>query len=348
MGVIGDFLAQAGGPERRKGVINVGSMASGARVELPYVAVKGAKPGKTLWLNGQVHGDEINGMLAALRFVQGLDPASMSGNVVVTPTANPHALDSRRKRNPYDELDLDQCYPGNAKGLISERVAHALFMEIRGSADMLINLHTMNPLFDSKVYAVYKVHPDSGITEADLLPAIALFSPNVACRMDVGGKGELPGNIAGALDYQCLAAGIPAFMLELGGGSRYEAHNVALAEAGFAKLARQLGILTGDPATKMEDGAAGSDVKHVRRVTKRGWLTFENGGLFVPEVEAGATLDANTVLGKTIDLHGEFREEIKLAQDGIIIGLRQDPVVHTGERAAFVAWEWDNYSLANQ
>ena len=32
----------------------------------------------------------------------------MSGNVVVTPTGNPHALDSRRKRNPHDDLDLDQ------------------------------------------------------------------------------------------------------------------------------------------------------------------------------------------------------------------------------------------------
>src|SRR5690606_25703930 len=108
--------------------------------------------------NGQVHGDEINGVLAALRFVRGLDPAGMQGNVVVTPSANPHALDSRRKRNPYDELDLDQCYPGSPTGLISERLAHALFSEIRGTADMLINLHTMNALFDSKAYAVYKVH----------------------------------------------------------------------------------------------------------------------------------------------------------------------------------------------
>lgn len=348
MGVIGDFLAQAGNPGRHKGVIPVGSMASGALVELPYVVVKGAKPGKTLWLNGQVHGDEINGMLAALRFINGLDPASMHGNIVVTPTANPHALDSRRKRNPYDELDLDQCYPGNPNGLISERAAHALFSEIRGNADLLINLHTMNPLFDSKAYAVYKVHPASGISEADILPAIALFSPNVACRMDVGGKGELPGNIAGALDYQCLAAGIPAFMLELGGGSRYESHNVALAERGFAKLAVKMGILEVNSSQNSKNEGVESEPKYVRRVTKRGWLTFAEGGLFVPDVEAGATLDANTVLGKTMNLHGEFREEIKLAQDGIIIGLRRDPVVHTGERAAFVAWEWDNYSLTDQ
>lgn len=339
MGIIGDFLAADGGPELRTGMLDVGSMSSGARIELPYVAVKGAKSGKTLWLNGQVHGDEINGVLAALRFARGLDPATMRGNVVVTPTANPHALDSRRKRNPYDELDLDQCYPGSAKGLISERLAHALFSEIRGTADMLINLHTMNALFDSKAYAVYKVHADSGVAEADLLSAIALFSPNVACRMDVGGKGELPGNIAGALDYQCLSAGIPAFMLELGGGSRYEPHNVALAERGFAALASRLGIVQEGKVGYLSPG-------QVRRVTRRSWLTFDFGGLFVPGVEAGATLMAKSVLGQTMDIHGQPLGDIRLERDGIIIGLRRDPVIHTGERAAFVAWEWDNYTVS--
>lgn len=333
MGQIKDFLSAAAGPAVQQGRIAVGSMSSGMEVALPYVAVRGARPGKTLWLHGQVHGDEINGMLAALRFARSLDPAQMSGNLVVTPTGNPHALDSRRKRNPYDELDLDQTYPGNANGLISERLAFALIEEIKGTADFLINLHTMNALFDSRVYAVYKVHPQSPMPEDQLLQLISLFGPNVACRMDVGGKGELPGNIAGALDYQCLALGIPAFMLELGGGSRYEAGNVQQAELGFARLAARLGIITAP--------AGDQPPQSVRRVTKRGWLTFAEGGLFVPAVEAGVTLPAGSVLGQSMDLYGNPRETVQLAQDGIIIGLRRDPVVHTGERAAFVAQQWD-------
>lgn len=333
MGVIRDFLSDFSGPALKQGVIDVGTMASGMAVELPFVAIRGARPGKTLWLNGQVHGDEINGILAALRFARSLDPATMSGNVVVTPTANPHALDSRRKRNPYDDLDLDQCYPGNPGGLISERLAHALMQEIRGTADLLINLHTMNALFDSRVYAVYKVHPDSPLSEEALLDLIALFEPNVACRMDVGGKGELPGNIAGALDYQCLALGIPAFMLELGGGSRCEIANVDQAERGFARLAARLGIL--------DDQADDLVAKRVRRVTRRGWLTFAHGGLFMPAVEAGVTLPAGSLLGATMDLHGNPLERIELAHDAVVIGLRRDPVVHTGERAAFVAREWE-------
>ncbi|WBY00542.1 M14 family metallopeptidase [Ramlibacter tataouinensis] len=334
MSKIGEFLKASGGARLECGRIPVGSMASGMSVDLPYVAVRGAEPGKTLWINGQVHGDEINGMIASLRFARALDPTKMRGNVVVTPTANPHALDFRRKRNPYDELDLDQSFPGSAKGLISERLSHALFAQIRGVADMLVSLHTMNPLFDSRLYAVYKVHPDSGVSEQDQLKALSVFNPNVACRQNVAGAGELPGNIAGGIDYQALAAGIPAFMVELGGGSRYEAHNVEAAVLGFRRLAAALDIL---PAV-----AGDWPPRSLRRVTKRHWVTFEKGGLFTPEVEAGSTVDGGTVIGRTMDLFGEPIESFVAQGPSVVFGLRRDPVVHTGERAAFVATEWDS------
>ncbi|MGR4869261.1 M14 family metallopeptidase [Variovorax sp. LARHSF232] len=311
-------------------------MASGAEVSLPYVALRGAHPGRTLWLHGQVHGDEINGMVAALRFARGLDPARMAGNLVVTPTGNPQALDARRKRNPYDELDLDQSYPGNGNGLITERVAHALMTEVKGVADVLINLHTMNPLFDAQPYTVYKHHPESGITEEQLLAAMACFHPHLACRQDVGGKGELPGNISGALDYQCLAAGTLAFMLELGSGSRLQPANVALAERGFAALAQQMGILPGTQAPS----PAG-----LRTVSRRGWVTAQEGGLFVPRCQAGELVKKGQSMGELLGMDGSATPVPAFERDGILIGLRSDPVVHTGERLAFVAWEWADRQL---
>ena len=333
MGIVGDWLRSGDGAARASGRLRVGSMASGAEVSLPYVALRGARPGRTLWLHGQVHGDEINGMVAALRFANGLDPARMAGSLVVTPTGNPQALDARRKRNPYDDLDLDQSYPGSASGLISERVAHALFAEVQGVADVLVNLHTMNPLFDAPPYTVYKVHPESHVTEEQVLAAIAPFFPALACRMDVGGKGELPGHIAGALDYQCLAAGICAFMLELGAGSRLQPANVALAEQGFLGLAQRMGIVGGAPV-----GAA----ERLRAVSRRGWVTADEGGLFVPRFKAGDQVPAGESIGDLLGLDGSVAPVAPLVRDGVLIGLRSDPVVHTGERLAFVAWEWED------
>jgi predicted deacylase len=202
---------------------------------------------------------------------------------------------------------------------------------------MLVSLHTMNPLFDSRLYAVYKVHPESGVSEQDQLRALSVFDPNVACRQNVAGAGELPGNIAGGIDYQALTAGIPAFMVELGGGSRYEPHNVDAALLGFRRLAAQLGIL---PA--LQDDAPPAAV---RRVTKRHWVTFDKGGLFTAEIEAGATVEAGTVIGRTIDLFGEEVESFVAGEPSVVFGLRRDPVVHTGERAAFVATRWDTVAV---
>jgi predicted deacylase len=327
------WLRQEGGPARTSGHIRAGSMASGVELRLPYLALRGKPGGRTLWLHGQVHGDEINGMVAALRFANHLDPAMMKGNLVVTPTGNPQALDARRKRNPYDELDLDQTYPGSATGMVSERLAHALFQEVEGVADVLVNLHTMNPLFDSKPYSVYKTPPDDRVRESDLLAAMASFFPVLACRMDIGGKGELPGNIAGALDYQCLKAGICAFMVELGAGNRFQAENVERAELGFRSLARTMGILPGGPAPA--DCAAS-----LRQVSRRGWITADEGGLFVPAYRPGDTVPGGASIGDIMALDGGVTPVPPFKQDGILIGLRTDPVVHTGERLAFVAWEW--------
>lgn len=333
MSSIGQWLAKNEGGARHSGKLRVGSMASGIDVSLPYIAVRGARPGRTLWLHGQVHGDEINGMVAALRFANSLDPSVMSGNLVVTPTGNPQALDARRKRNPYDELDLDQTYPGKADGMITERVAHVLMQEIRGVADVLINLHTMNPLFDSRPYAVYKTPPNDQVKEDDLLAAMAPFFPTLACRQDVGGKGELPGNIAGALDYQCLNSGICAFMLELGAGNRYQPDNIERAEVGFRTLARSMGILPGAPAPA-------DSAQSLKLVSQRGWITADEGGLFVPRFCAGDRVSRGESLGDVIALDGTVTPVAPMPREGILIGLRSDPVVHTGERLAFVAWEW--------
>jgi uncharacterized protein len=80
----------------------------------------------------------------------------------------------------------------------------------------------------------------------------------------------------------------------------------------------------------------------VRRVTRRAHVTVTEGGLFRAH-EISRRLDrAGEALGSTMDLHGKIVEVIKLEHDAIVIGMRRDPVVHFGDRAGFVALEWDD------
>ena len=327
-----DGLAPA---SRAKGKIPVGTLASGTEIGIPYVVLKGAKPGPCLWINGQVHGNEINGIFAALDFLNELDPSGLSGSVVVTATANPLALDARRKFAPQDDQDLDQSYPGRADGFTTELLAHALFAEAKAVANTVINMHTMSPPFEAKVYAVYKVHPNGLVKENDLLRLIAPFQPSVACRMSVEpGKGELPGNIAGGLDYQMDAIGVPAFMIELGAGGRATPGDIQQGVAGFRGVARELKMIAGK-----------NETSQLRRVTKRGHVTFKNGGLFRASREPGETVKAGEVLGELMTVWGDVADRVSLPSDAIVIGIRRDPVVHSGDRLGFFAYAWDDVTV---
>jgi predicted deacylase len=324
-------LQNAAPASRIKGRIPVGTTASGAEISIPYVALKGAEEGPCLWINGQVHGVEINGIFSALDFINEVAPAALRGSIVVTATANPLAFDSHRKTAPQDENDLDQTFPGRPGGFITERMAGALYPHVLECASAVINMHTNAPSFEGKPYGVYKQHPNGKVPERLLLDYIGGFRPSVTCLMSVlPGRGELLGNIDGALDYQLLAAGIPAFMIELGGGSRAEPHYIKQGLDGMRGVAQQMKMIPGTtPAPERQ-----------RKVTRRGHVTFNHGGLFRAFKQPGDLVKAGDLLGVVMDMHGEIVEKMSLPYDAIVIAIRRDPVVHTGERFVFVGQEW--------
>jgi predicted deacylase len=313
--------------------LQVGTMASGQPIALPLLLAKGRSEGPVLWLNGAVHGDEINGILAISDFMAGLDCDTLAGTVVATPVSNPTALDARRKRVPQDEQDLDQSFPGDDAGMLAQLLAHAVFDGIRQCADAVVNFHTMNPLFSSMPYAVYKDAGDGAASEDEILGAVAQFSPFVACRMSVASAAELPGNNAGALDYQSLKHGKLAFMVELGAGSQQQPDHIRSGVEGLRRLAAHLGML---PANKTKPTP-------VRRVTRRTHVFSRQGGFFRQQAAAGTTLPAGQPLGLIQDVAGKTIETITFAQDVQVIGIRNDPVVHSGDRVGFVGLEWDTW-----
>jgi predicted deacylase len=321
--------------------LSVGTMSSGMIIAIPVTIIKGVADGPCLWINGQVHGNELNGVIAAVEFGRRVHPSDLRGSIVISPTANPLGLDNRTKTAPQDLQDLDQTFPGNSKGMVTNHLSYVLFEEIKAVANCVVNMHTMGSIHDSKPYCVYKNFIGSAVTEAQLLRMTSFFEPSVSCRMDVGGAGELPGNIAGGLDYQCLAIDIPAFMVELGQGSWYTPENVEQAIRGLYRLALHLGVLSELP----------SGIEHVanavRRVTKRQWVMAHHGGLYLTDCRAGQIVPADVALGTIYDLHGHQVETVHLDLDCIVIGMRRDPVVHTGDRVAFVATQWDQVVLTS-
>jgi predicted deacylase len=331
-------LAKAAPGSRFQARLPFAETASGQVLTIPVTGIRGAKDGKCLWINGQVHGDEINGLLGAFDFLNAIDPARLRGTVVLSTTANPPALDARAKKSPFDDEDLDQAFPGRPAGFPTERMAATLFPVIAAHADVTVNMHSHGTRYDSVPYGVYKLHPAAKVAEADLLRMTAHFHPMATCRMSVlPGQGELPGNIAGALDYQLLERGRAAFMIELGGGGRAEPDFIAQGMRGYRSLAADLGMLP-DVAVDLPTA--------IRRITARGHVTADRGGFARQVARIGSVVAAGQTLLRMDNAFGEVLPDLTLANDVFIIGLRRDPIVHTGDRLAYVGREWDEVRIA--
>ena len=139
--------------------VPVGELCHRGKEQFPVIVAAGKKDGPTLWINGTVHGDELNGSYAAWEICRELEPDLLCGNLVVTPICNVNAFYDRQKVSGLDYLDMDTVFPGNPEGMLTQRIAAALYREIKSNATALINFHTMATPYTANPYTVRKIVP---------------------------------------------------------------------------------------------------------------------------------------------------------------------------------------------
>lgn len=311
--------------------VEVGELAHRARIQIPVIAAAGEKEGPVLWVNGTVHGDELNGSYAAWELSRELDTKNLSGTLVVTPICNPMAFECRNKISAVDSMDMDTAFPGDPEGMLTQRIAWQVYREIRKNASALISFHTMATPYKAEPYSVRKIVP--GVSDEVNRIAEGMqraFGVKANCLVDLSGQNnELPGVTSGALDITCLQDGIPAFMGEMGQGGRLEDAYISAAKRGIKNVMVYLKMLDGRPV----------EVPEQILITKRRFLRSDRGGLMRMTVKPGDEVKAGTSL---LDLH-YYDDTIctyPVKTDCYIIGTRDNPVVSEGDRIAFVGTQW--------
>lgn len=173
-------------------------------MELPLWLVQGRKPGRTLFLSGGIHGDEINGIAVVQRFVETLDLDAMCGCLIIVPIVNVSGYEAGTREVPDDGKDLNRCMPGKPDGSLAERIAYLLFSEILPHADLGIDVH------DAGRGSVLLPHPR--IHDDSLLGIAAAFGTDILMRA------TLPPGYGGILSLEAHKRfGKPFFHVEIGG-----------------------------------------------------------------------------------------------------------------------------------
>jgi predicted deacylase len=125
---IGDIVADPG--EMASGFLTV-PPKNDPGCKIPLTVINGKNKGKVLTLVAGVHGYEYPPILALYRLKRKIDPALLSGTLILVHIANPPGFEKRIiYYNPYDWKNLNRVFPGDPEGTSAQRIAHILVERI--------------------------------------------------------------------------------------------------------------------------------------------------------------------------------------------------------------------------
>jgi len=296
-----------------RGMLKVAEAADGSPVSLPVAVVTGPKPGPVVWVEAAAHGDEYGGPRALQDVLKSLDPAQMSGSVVAVMITNVPAMRGLQRVNPnLDDLsDFGDVFPGRDR-FATERIAAAVSREVQRVADCFVDLHTGGDRFQQHPFVMYTV---AGKVPADRYDALARgFGVPTLWRDEK----KVFANDATTVFAE---GGIPAFLVEVGGGQPLEASDIRLQSDAVRSLLRTMGVLPG--------GAPAPSPRTV--ITGYRIVTNAKGGFFEAAVKPGDRVREGTVLGRIFDAYGDVAETLTApASTDIVLGVSTYPAAATG------------------
>jgi uncharacterized protein len=306
---------------KASGWAEVGELASGSPVRLPIRIVNGAAEGKRLALIAALHGDEVNGIEAINRFLDELDPSTMSGSVVAVPIANPLAFMAKTRMTPtdYERSNMNRVFPGVDGDLIVAHMASAIFENVIRGSDAFVDMHEGGYAFTAR-FIIVPDATDPELAERNLRLARAFPSDVPIMKHPLDATAERLGH-GRYSTHQANRIGIPAITPELGGGGHPLEEYLDVSLTGFRNIARDLGILAGS-----SDGFTGHTT-----CTEGVWPRPDHGGIWECAIEVGQRLSEGELIGVVRSTLGEVVEEIRAPFDSVILDIRNTAMIMTGE-----------------
>src|SRR5262249_45233666 len=113
-----------------------------AGTSIPVAVFQGARPGPVLALVSGSHGTEYASIIALEKLIQSLDPAQISGTVIVLPLVNIPSFQQKVPHvNPVDGKSMNRYYPGKQDGTQTERASWLITKQVVERCDYLIDYH---------------------------------------------------------------------------------------------------------------------------------------------------------------------------------------------------------------
>lgn len=286
--------------------------------KLPVAVFNGKEDGKTLLITASIHGFEYPGIQTAAELIRELDPAQMSGAVVIIPVVNASGFYGR---NPYicpedeKQQNLNKVGPGKEDGTFAERLIYYLEEEFAKKCDFHLDLHSGDATEALLRFCAIGNLADEGKRE---------FVHDIIHHLDF----EYHTQSSGSTEFYNSSAkhhGVPSMMFECGGSGTWSKDEVEFEKESICRIMQLLDILPGTPPFN----------PNVKCIEKQAWIECDETGFFYAFCKVGEEIKEGQKLFEIRDVWGNLLQEYHAVHDGKVFILNNTLGVLKGDDAIF-------------
>jgi uncharacterized protein len=312
--------ASAAPGQKANGYIEVPAAADPA-MRIPVVIVRGARPGPTLAIVSGAHGTEYASIIAVEKLIQTLDPATISGTVILVPLVNLASFTQKVPHvNPVDNKSMNRFYPGNPNGTQTERASYLITKEVVEKSDHLIDLHGGDLDESLRPYSYWA---PTGKAAQDAISKDMVLAFGLDTIIISGDRPKDP-NASRYLETTASLRGKASITAEAGHAGTVETDDVAALVNGSMNVMRYLKMLPG----------AAMPVQSPVWIERIDTVSGNGEGIFYPLVKRGTYVQQGMKIGYVTDFFGKTIQEATAPSSGVVLYINAVPSMKKGDTIA--------------
>jgi predicted deacylase len=312
--------AKAARGQKATGIIAVPA-GSDAGTNIAVAVVHGSRPGPVMALVAGAHGTEYASIIALEKLIALLEPAQLSGTVVIVPLVNVESFEHKVPHlNPVDGKNMNRFYPGSPNGTQTERASYVLTREVVERCDHLIDLHGGDLDENLRPYTYWTVTGNQKVDQTAREMALAFGLDTIIISAD---RPRDPAQ-SRYLENTASLRGKPSLTVEAGYAGTVETDDVNALIDGCVSVMRYLQMLPGLPAA----------VEHPVWIERVITVSSEQTGMFYPLVKRGSYVEKGLLIGYVTDYVGKTIFEAHAPEAGVVLYVCSVPSMNKGDAIA--------------
>jgi predicted deacylase len=294
-----------------------------AATTIPVAVVHGAKPGPVLALVSGAHGTEYASIIALEKLIAILNPAEISGTVIIVPLVNIASFERKVPHvNPVDDKSMNRWYPGKMDGTQTDRASYMITKQVVEQCDHLIDLHGGDLDESLRPYSYWTRTGNETQDRISREMVLAFGLDHIIISTE---RPKDP-NASRYLENTATTRGKPSITAEAGHAGTVEPEDLSALIDGCLSVMRYLKMLPGAP----------SSIEHPVWVEKIVTITSDQTGIFYPLVKRGTYVEQGMKVGYVTDYVGKTIFEARASAAGVVLYVCAVPSMIKGATIANV------------